>query len=260
MFVTTFVPNKFITIRSKDMLGMTSEINRMILEKAKIYRRYVKHSRTYSDYQILRDITSRRKSAIKDASSNQFFRSGESLNDPELLLKKIGRSYIVFYISVKYPKFFPYVTITCFWLIPCKSEYLQLFFAKQYFLIETGSDLPADYLLTYNRLESVNLDPLKIVSVTRAFDVSKAYGWDDISVRMVKICDESLVKPLLNIFQFSSETGNFSSNWKKGNIVPVHKKDNKDLISNYRPVSLLPIFSKIYEKYICDTFYSYFFL
>ena len=52
------------------MLGMTSEINRMILEKAKIYRRYVKHSRTYSDYQILCDITSRRKSAIKDASSN----------------------------------------------------------------------------------------------------------------------------------------------------------------------------------------------
>ena len=70
------------------------------------------------------------------------------------------------------------------------------------------------------------------------------------SVSMVKICDESLVKPLFNIFQFSLETGNFPSNWKRGNIVPMHKKGNKNLINNYRPMSLLLILSKIYEKCI----------
>ena len=62
---------------------------------------------------------------------------------------------------------------------------------------------------------------------------------------MVKICDESLVKRLFNIFQFLLETGNFPSNWKRSNVVPVHKKGDKNLINNYRPVSLLPIFSKI---------------
>ena len=77
-------------------------------------------------------------------------------------------------------------------------------------------------------------------------------------LRMVKICDESLVKPLFDIFQFSLETGNFPSYWKRGNIVPVHKKGNKDLINNYRPVSLLPIFSKIYVKGSYDTLYNYF--
>ena len=75
---------------------------------------------------------------------------------------------------------------------------------------------------------------------------------------MVKICDESLFKPLFNIFQFSLETGNFQSNWKRGNIVPMHKKGNTDLINNYRPVSLLPTFSKISEKYIYDTLYNCF--
>ena len=78
------------------------------------------------------------------------------------------------------------------------------------------------------------------------------------SVCMVKICDKSLVEPLFNISQFSLATGNFPSNWKRGNIVPVHKKDNKDLINNYRPVSPLPIFSKIYENCIYDTLYNYF--
>ena len=75
---------------------------------------------------------------------------------------------------------------------------------------------------------------------------------------MVKICDESLVKPLFNVSQFSSETGNFPSYWRRCNVVLVHKKDNKDLINNYRPVPLLPILSKIYEKCIYDTLYNYF--
>ena len=68
-----FVPNKVIIIRSKDTFWMTPESKRMILEKAKIYRRYVKHRRSIADYQILRDITSRCKCAIKKAKSNYFF-------------------------------------------------------------------------------------------------------------------------------------------------------------------------------------------
>ena len=83
-----FVPNKVITIRRKGTLWMTLEIKRMILEKAKIYRCYVKHGRSIADYQILHDITSKCKSAIKEAKSNYFSRLGESLNDPTITPKK----------------------------------------------------------------------------------------------------------------------------------------------------------------------------
>ena len=79
----------------------------------------------------------------------------------------------------------------------------------------------------------------------------RAYG-------QVKISDESLVKPLFGIFQFSLERGSFLSNCKRGNIVPVYKEVNKSLINSYRLVSLLPVFSKIYEKCIYDTLYNYF--
>ena len=68
------------------------------------------------------------------------------------------------------------------------------------------------------------------------------------SVRMVKICDESLVQPLFNIFQFSLETGNFPSNWKRGNIVPVHKKGDKNLINNHRLTGLFFQFSVQFMK------------
>ena len=87
-----------------------------------------------------------------------------------------------------------------------KVNTFNSFFAKQCSLIETGSELPADYLLTHN------LDPAKIISIICAFDVSKAHGWNDTSVCMVRICDKSSVKPLFNIFQFSLDTGKFPSN------------------------------------------------
>ena len=46
--------------------------------------------------------------------------------------------------------------------------------------------------------------------------------------------------------------------WKKGNVVPIHKRDSKNLIKIYRPISLLPIFSKVFERLIFDSLFNYF--
>ena len=45
--------------------------------------------------------------------------------------------------------------------------------------------------------------------------------------------------------------------WKRGNVVPVHKKSDRNKNENYRPISLLPIFSKVFEKLIFDDIFSY---
>ena len=49
----------------------------------------------------------------------------------------------------------------------------------------------------------------------------------------------------------------FPSEWKKGNVVPIHKKDDKQNVKNYRPVSLLPICSKIFERLTYDVMYDF---
>ena len=54
------------------------------------------------------------------------------------------------------------------------------------------------------------------------------------------------------------EEGIFPDDWKKRNVVPVHKKKSTNLIKNYRPISLLPIFSKIFERLIFYSLYNYF--
>ena len=76
---------------------------------------------------------------------------------------------------------------------------------------------------------------------------------------MIKICNEAVTIPLKIIFEESLKKGIFPDIWKTGNI-PAHKKEDKTLINNYHPISLLPIFGKIFERVIYNSLFNYFFL
>ena len=58
---------------------------------------------------------------------------------------------------------------------------------------------------------------------------------------MLKLCAPSLCKPLTLSFENCLVSRHFTDAWEKSNIVPVHKKEDKQLIKNRQPVSLLPI-------------------
>ena len=74
---------------------------------------------------------------------------------------------------------------------------------------------------------------------------------------MIKMCDESIVFPLKLIFESALKFGVYPDKWKKANVIPVHKKERKNLLMNYRPISLLPLCGKIFEKCIYNSLYGY---
>ena len=74
---------------------------------------------------------------------------------------------------------------------------------------------------------------------------------------MIKICDKSLLKPLIILFQNSTKSSNYPDISKKSNIIPVHKKNENQLVENYQPISLLPIFGKLFKKIIFNRIYNF---
>ena len=74
---------------------------------------------------------------------------------------------------------------------------------------------------------------------------------------MIKICDQAIVEPLSIFYKNRIDTGIFPDLWKKSNIVPVHKKADKQLLQNYRPVPLLSIFGKILEKILFNSIFEH---
>ena len=140
-----------------------------------------------------------------------------------------------------------------------KAELFNSFFASQYSLIKNDSKLPS-YLNynTDNRLSTVNFSINNIEKIIQNLDPNKAHGHDMISIRTLQLCGNSICKPLELIFQQAMESGSFPSELKKGNLAPIHKKDDKQCLKNHRPISLLPICGKIFEKLIFNEMFKFF--
>ena len=77
-----------------------------------------------------------------------------------------------------------------------------------------------------------------------------------ISICVLKTCGKSMLKPLENIFWASVNDKRFPSECKKANKVPIPKKDDKQILKIYRPVSLLPISAKIFERIIFNIIFE----
>ena len=141
-----------------------------------------------------------------------------------------------------------------------KAELFNTFFAEQCSLPKNNSELPNNLLfLTEKRLSNVQISNENIMKIVNNLDANKVHGHDMISIRMLKLCSPSLCKPLSIIFKSCLSQMKFSMEWKKASAVPIHKKKNdKQCIKNYRPVSLLPICSKIFERLLFNKMYKFF--
>ena len=79
-----------------------------------------------------------------------------------------------------------------------------------------------------------------------------------LSICMLKLCGESIYKPLNLTFKSCLETGQFPFDWNKANVVPVFKKGAKQLLKNHCPISLLPITGKIFERLLYNQMFEFF--
>ena len=90
--------------------------------------------------------------------------------------------------------------------IQSKANSFNKFFADQCTPLKNDSVLPTNQMfLTQAMLESLDFNEGKILKIIRALNANKAHGHDDIFIRMIKICDKSLLKPLIILFENSTE-------------------------------------------------------
>lgn len=87
----------------------------------------------------------------------------------------------------------------------------------------------------------------------KAIKVNKSAGPDCISPKLLKLAEPAIVRPLTRLFSLCAQTGETFNDWKKARLVPVFKRDDATDVSNYRPISLLSVPSKIMESCVSDT-------
>ena len=90
-----------------------------------------------------------------------------------------------------------------------------------------------------------------VLTVIKRLHPNKAHGHYQISIRIIQLCDKVLCKSCMKSKIFPTE-------WKIANVVPIYKQDDKQISKNFQPVSLLPIFGRIFELLIYNNVYSLF--
>jgi hypothetical protein len=96
-----------------------------------------------------------------------------------------------------------------------------------------------------------------IEKIIKSLRYSNATGYDEIPTKVLKVCTKTISSTLAYICNLSLASGIFPSCLKFSVVKPIFKKGNKTAMSNYRPISLLPPFSKMFEKVIYTRLYQH---
>ena len=139
-----------------------------------------------------------------------------------------------------------------------KAKLFNDYFREQCKPLNNNSNLPLSAPLTQSFIDTVEINQELILSIIKTINVNKTHGPNDISGRMIHLCGESIALPLSIIFRKIMETGILPTLWKSANVTPVHKKESKQFVKNYRPISLLPLFAKIFERILFLKMYNHF--
>ena len=256
--MVTFIPNKVVSIDDKDAPWVTPEVKKILLKNRKLYSKWVKEGRNAGTREAIKKFQIETNRTINQAKSKYITDLSDKLCDPTTgskafhsALKKLANKKKITNIP---PLLENGVFISNF---KDKSDIFNKYFAAQCRPLVSESVLPPLSLRTDSTTSAVAIHEDAISSIINKLNSKKAHGYDGISIPMLKLCSVEVAKPLSLIFKRCLDTGKFPSSWKYANVQPVHKKNSRQEKTNYRPISLLPICSKIFEKVIFDSLYSY---
>ena len=253
------IPNKIKTFNDRDAPWITSEVKTSIKKNRRVFKKWVSNGRKPEDRDVVTRVQHETNKIITKAKNDYLTDLGEKICDPNTGQKCFWTAFNRLLNNKKNTNIPPLIEnnkyISCF---KEKAKIFNDYFAMQCRPLFTSSTLPQFEPLTNERLSDIPMNPGKISAIISKLNSKKACGFDGISISMLKLCSKEVAIPLSLIFKSCIAHGIFPAQWKKANVQPTHKKNSRQLKSNYRPISLLPICGKIFEKIIFNHMYSFF--
>ena len=252
--------DKHAPIVTKNFRGKRSdwinhEIRESMAQRDRLYRK-VQKSKTSTDWKLYK--------TARNSCNNQV--KAAKMNYHKELLHENSNNPRKFWDTIK--KIFPYKakSVNNTQKEKITAETFGNYFATAIKFLKEKSLLPADFIWKYPSKLSVRtheifqvqyISHLFVINQLKNLQRRKATGIDDLPSNMLKDCRDFISKPLCYILNLSFRTGRVPDIWKKAKLKPLHKTGATNDPSNYRPISVLPILSKILERAMRSQLSSY---
>ena len=256
--MSNFIPNETKRFVPRDPPWITKPLKTLLNRKNRLFKNYKKHRYKEEDKVRLDAFRIECQIAVALSKSSYLTNMGNKVNDPNTSQKSYWKIINRVMNKCRAPEI-PPLLINNQFILECKEKVKLFndFFSQQCKPIITSSVLPNLTFLSDKRIHQINIGNDEIISLIRNINPNKASGSDGISGQMLLLCDDSVILPLRIIFRNILLTSIYPDIWKFANVIPIFKKGDKQLITNYRPISLLPICGKLFEKIIFNNLYSY---
>ena len=253
------IPNKQIKVKPKDKAWMTGEVKLYIRKRNRLYTRFKR-----TKQQEHEDAW---KTAARDANYHMHQAKIAHVEKIKALLSDLsigekkywkiakevyGNKKIMGVPALNHENKTITTSIE-------KAECFNLYFTMQQTQppLRFNQQLDPIEFLTENRLENIITTREEVLKILKGLDIGKATGPDGISSRMLKETSGAIADSLTELLNKSFEMGQVPKIWKEANLCPIFKKDDKTLVSNYRPISLLSCVGKIQERVVYQHLYKY---
>ena len=224
--VSNFIPNETMTCDDRDPPWVNSFIKNLIRAKDNFYKKFVRKSKNMYHLCAFKNLQNHLNQSIQIVKQNYVNKIAQILGDPNTSSKCYWSLLKTLFNGKKIPCIPPLFHGDKFIVdFQEKGEIFNSFFADQCSLISNGSVLPSELpLRTDTSLSSYRFTKDDILRIINNLDPNKTHGHDEISIRMLKICGDSIFRPLSIIFKACLRTGIFPLEWKKANICSNSQK------------------------------------
>ena len=256
--MSQFIPNEIKKFVPRDPPWMTKSLKYMLNRKNWLFKNYKRHGYKEEDKVRLLAFRIERQKTVETAKLSYLTNMRNTLDNLGTSQKAYWKIINRVMTKCRVPKIQPLLINNQF-ILDCmeKAKHFNELFSQQCKPVINSSVLPNITFLTDKRIDQITIGNNEIITLIRNINPNKASGSDGISGQMLLFCDDSVVFPLKIIFENILLTSTYPDIWKLANVTPIFKKGDKQLIKNYRPISLLPICGKMFEKIIFNNLYSY---
>ncbi len=252
------IPNRTVTIRPNDKPYYTSTLRRLKRKVNRLYHKARKSCLT-SDWANYKEVLNQYNHDL-EASENEYNDNlCNKLKFSDLTSPRQWWSIAKNFLGYKKNSSMPPISDgqTEYYSNSDKANAFNAFFLSHSNLDTSQATLPDQVYCTDSRLTDIMLSESEVLDMLENIDTTKATGPDSISPKMLREAGKSIVPSLTKLLNMSLSYCTYPSSWKKANVSPLHKKNDKSTMNNYRPISLLSCVSKIFERLIFKYVFNY---